>query len=154
MSGAKVEIRFYHLEDSSVEQDLPILAAKMREAGGHALILVGDPDKAASIDKALWTFDPTSFLPHGIDTGDAVASQHPILISTTGSNTNSARFLVMIDGYIQADPQDFDRAFYMFDGRQQATVEKARDDWKNFKSRGHELSYWQKSAKGWARKDG
>ena len=153
MPDQSVEIRFYHLEETSVADDLPPLVSRMIDAGGRALVLVSDEAKAKAIDKALWAFDPLSFLPHGIDKGDADAVSQPVLISTSGQNRNQARFLAMVDGTRLSDPSQFDRAFYMFDSRDQALLAKARSDWVDFKKQGFELSYWQKSAATWSRKN-
>ncbi len=47
----------------------------------------------------------------------------------------------------------FDRVLYMFEGKLDKIITTAREDYKNYKTQGHEMSYWQQSDQGrWEQK--
>ncbi len=71
------QINFYNLQQES-EQDRRLFACRLAEKAyslGHRVcILTGDDTAASQLDSLLWSFSPTSFIPHEIITGDHAAS--------------------------------------------------------------------------------
>lgn len=145
------DIGFYHLTRSSLEQALPQLLNKTMQAGKRALVVLGSEQRMASVDDLLWTFDKSSWLPHGQSSGGHAADQ-PILISTEDQNANDATFLFLADGGASDRIADFERCFEIFDGHDDDVVAAARERWKVYKDAGHSLTYWQQTDRGWENK--
>lgn len=145
------DIGFYHLTRSGLEQALPQLLTKTMQAGKRALVVLGSDKRVASIDDLLWTFDKSSWLPHGSTKTESPAD-HPILLSTDDENANSATFLFLADGGGSDRVADYERCFEIFDGQDDDTVAAARERWKTYKDAGHSLTYWQQTDGGWENK--
>lgn len=127
--------------------------AKVLGAGLKAVILTGSKERMIDLDGALWTDDPASFLPHGIE-GSEQADQQPLYITTTPENPAGATVLVLTDGATAAGFDGYDRCLEMFDGNDVTMVEAARARWKSYKEQGHDLTYWQQTDSGGVVKKG
>jgi DNA polymerase-3 subunit chi len=146
------DIRFYHLTQQTLEQALPKLMVKVMEAGMRALVKVPDKTYMDTLDKVLWDFDPSSFIPHDKDGSAYPADQH-IFLTLKDENTNHSDIIVLVDNMMIEDFSGYKRCLYMFDGRNEAIVAKAREHWKKFKDEGTEMSYWQQTEfGGWEKK--
>lgn len=146
------DIRFYHLQRQSLEEALPKLMAKVAEAGLRAVIKGSDSSVINDLDKALWEFEPESFLPHGKD-GCEQPEEQPFFLTTQDENPNQATVLVLVNASKHYDFEQFDRCLYMFDGRSEDIVAAARTDWKSWKDNEYTMSYWQqKEMGGWEQK--
>ncbi len=144
------EIGFYHLTRTGLAKALPQLLARTLAAGQRALVLCGDADRVAALDRALWEADDP-WLPHGTE-ADGDAELQPIWLATEDTASNNARFLFLVDGTPNARLEAFDRVFDLFDGDNQPAVEAARDRWRAARAAGHTLTYWQQGARGWEKK--
>ena len=145
------EVLFYHLERAALEDVLPGLLEKIRERGWKALVRTGSDERAATLDSHLWTYREESFLPHALDR-DPNAAEQPILLTTGPGNANRAEVLFFVDG---AETNDWSgsvaeaaRVVLIFDGRDPAALEAAREQWKRAKASGHAVTYWQQAAGG------
>ena len=61
------DIRFYHMEQATLDKALPSIALKAWQSGQKVMIRVPDKKEASRLDDLLWTFRPDVFLPHGTD---------------------------------------------------------------------------------------
>ncbi|MFZ5608700.1 MAG: DNA polymerase III subunit chi [Pseudomonadota bacterium] len=146
------EIAFYHLERASIAQALPRLLEKVLSAGHRALVQVGSPTAAAALDSALWTYDPASFLPHGM-AGQGHEAAQPIYITAGEEAPNGATVAVIVDGRLPSDLNKMERYLYMFEGADAMALKKARAQWRTLKEAGHALTYWQQTENGgWEKK--
>lgn len=172
------EILFYHLEQRPLEEVLPVLLQKSLERGWNAIVQVGKLEAEANdealktLDKALWTFSDTSFLPHCIyeQTGETAQKDdeendreyfdfaaQPVLLCAGDENPNKAqiRFYVMGAEPLAQNSNEashYDRLVFMFDGHDPDAVIGARKVWKSF-SKTHDATYWQQNAGGaWVKK--
>jgi DNA polymerase-3 subunit chi len=146
------EVLFYHLERASLEDVLPGLLEKTRERGWKALVRAGSDERAAALDAHLWSYRDESFLPHGRER-DQYAAEQPILLTTSPANANAAEVIFLVDGtdaedWAAPDVAEAKRIVVIFDGRDPAALEAARDQWKRAKGVGHEVTYWQQAASG------
>lgn len=141
------ELWFYHLERTELEQALPPLLEKCLQRGWRALVRGGARERLEALDDTLWTFRDESFLPHGVDSAPKPERQ-PILLTAGPGNPNAAKALFLIDGAEPGDISAFERACLLFDGRDEAALEKARSRWKEAKAAGVNASYWRESAAG------
>lgn len=146
------DIRFYHLTQQTLEQALPKLMVKVVEAGMRALVKVPDKTYMDTLDKVLWDFDPASFIAHDKD-GSKHPSDQIIFLTVGDDNQNNADIIVLVDNMMCDDVAKYKRCLYMFDGRNENIVAKAREHWKSFKDAGTEMSYWQQTEfGGWEQK--
>ncbi len=149
MAGNDCEIWFYHLERSTLDQVLPELLEKTLQRGWKAIVRSPDAERIEHLDGWLWAYRDASFLPHGLR-DEPLAERQPILLTAALDNPNSADALFLIDG---ADPGPLDayaRCILLFDGRDEAALQLARQRWKGFKAEGLSVSYWRQGAeRGW-----
>lgn len=146
------EVLFYHLERAALEDVLPGLLEKTRERGWKALVRAGSDERVAALDSHLWTYREESFLPHGL-TRDPNASEQPILLTAAHGNPNGAEVLFLVDGATTDDWAGGEvavaaRVVLIFDGRDAAALDAAREHWKQAKASGHDVTYWQQGASG------
>lgn len=142
-------IDFYHLQRAPLEQVLPKLCEKAYATGKRIKILLGLAERVEFINSLLWTYNEESFLPHG-SKKDGFAEDQPIFISTTEENENNATLLILADG-AQPDVatlQSYERVLNIFDGNDDVALNNARNYWKEIKTLGGELHYWQQNASG------
>ena len=146
------EISFYHLERSPLEQALPKLLEKTLSIGKRALVLASTEDRVENLAQVLWTYDPGAWLPHGT-AKDGSPEDQPVWLSTEDETPNKATFLFLTDGATSQWVDSYERCFELFDGRDPAAVQAARDRWKAYKAAGHDLSYLQQTPQGgWEKK--
>ncbi len=146
-------VGFYHLQRSPLEDALPRLLEKAYASGMRTLVVTGSRERAEHLDTVLWTYDDTSFLPHGCDGRTGDAGRQPIWLSQSDDNANGAALLVLVDNADSGRLAEFERVIDMFDGRDASAVAEARKRWKARRDAGHALTYWQQNAGGgWVKK--
>ena len=144
-----MQVDFYQLAGTPVEQVVATLAEKVLEADGRLLIVAEDEAQLVRLDRQLWDQGAASFLPHGV-AGGAEDARQPILLSTSPDAPNQARNLLIADGLWREAALTFDRGFYLF---QDSTLEGARLAWKLLAGReGVERRYWAREAGKWVKK--
>jgi len=146
-----LEIGFYHLTGSRLEDALPRLLTKILAAGHRVVLRVPDPERLESLNRHLWTWSRDSFLPHGTR-ADGFPERQPVFLSTEIENPNGADVLVLADETGVPDIAGFARVVDMFDGNDPEAVEAARRRWRHWRDAGHTLAYWQQDERGgWRR---
>ena len=146
------ETLFYHLERRALEEILPGLVEKSLERGWRALIRTDSAERSDALDSLLWTYDEQSFLPHA-QGGDGEAARQPVLITVEEENPIGAKILFCVGGaqpsdWSDARLSDLARIVLMFDGRDSAALNAARQAWKAAMASGHEVTYWKESPSG------
>lgn len=150
------EVLFYHLERQTLEQALPLLLEATLKRGWKAVVQAGSPERVAALDKHLWTYKDDAFLAHAA-AGDARFAAHadaqPIWLTADDETPNDANVLFLVDGAARDAIDAFQRIVFMFDGRDEESLAKARRHWAGLKESGHALTYWQQSPEGkWEQK--
>ena len=144
-----MQVDFYQLAGTPVEQVIASLAARVIDAEGRLLIVAEDEAFLARLDRLLWDQGNTTFLPHGL-AGSADDARQPILLSTSPDAPNQARNLLIADGAWRESALSYDRSFYLFDD---STLEAARLAWKLLAGReGVERRYWAQENGKWVKK--
>jgi len=153
MNGKKgTEVLFYHLERASLETVLPGLLERSLERGWRAVVQAGSQERLAALDTALWTYRDDSFLPHAT-AAEGRPERQPVFLTTEDDNPNAARIRFFVDGAEAGELSGYDRAVFLFDGRDEAAVAQARMQWSAVKEAGHEVTYWQQNEAGrWEKK--
>ena len=143
--GSITEIYFYHLERRSLDEVLPTLLELSLKRGWRAAVQAASEERVEAINTLLWTYREESFLPHGT-ARDGRASSHPIYPTAGDDNPNEAHVRFLVDGAMLADASPYARVAYVFDGRDQEAVARAREVWQAVKAEGLAASYWQQDA--------
>jgi DNA polymerase III subunit chi len=147
-----LDILFYHLTETKVEDALPSLLEKSVERNWRVAVQTVSAERCAFLDSHLWTWRAESFLPHGLEE-DKFAADQPILITATSGNANNATVRFLVDGAELPDLTGYERIVFMFDGYDEGQLTFARTQWKKLKGEGHTLSYWQQNRDGrWEKK--
>lgn len=147
------EIRFYHMERSTLEQTLPALLSKALERGHKIIVKTADRGNAEALNGYLWTYDPNSFLPHGTEK-DGHADRQPIWITDKDENPNEANTLILTQATSHDSLEEFDLCCEMLNGNNPDEVSAARQRWKTYKDKGLDVTYWQQGQSGWEKKAG
>lgn len=138
---------FYHLERQPLESVLPKLLTMSLERGWRVVVQAGSEERAEALASLLWSFDEESFLPHGMK-ADGQPDLQPIWLTAIDENPNTANIRFYVDGAPVGEIEGLTRAVIMFDGNDADALDRARADWKRFRSAGHEVSYWQQDEQG------
>jgi DNA polymerase-3 subunit chi len=148
------EVLFYHLQGRTIEQVLPPLLEKSLTRGWRVVVQTGSEERADTLDAHLWTYRDDSFLPHAT-WRVADAAQQPIVLTAEDSNPNAATVRFLLDNAaLPADSERYERMVLLFDGDDDDAVGIARERWKQSKSRGFEVTYWQADAAGrWQKRE-
>ena len=156
-----MDLRFYHLTASSLEQTLPSLLLRTLDADQRAFVRFGTQERMAWYDDYLWTFDDRHFVPHGLADGQ-FASDQPVLLSNDESTAkNKATFIFWADGFCPASfhsgagPEhwpldgDADRLCILFSGQDQDQLAQARQLYKHAVSMPDVTpTYWKQGDRG------
>ncbi len=137
-----VEVRFYHLTRTPLEQALPQMLEKTLERGQRAVVRAGSEERVEALAARLWTYKERSFLPHG-SAKDGRAERQPIWLTTQDTALNDAEVLFLTDGSAAEGLEDFDLCAILFDGYDDSALEAARAQWTALKDAGHAVTYWQ-----------
>ena len=145
------DVGFYHCTRAPALEVAVRLAAKAY-GGGQRLLVVAAPERLEALDRLLWTYDESSFLPHGQAGTDEDKEQPVLLAPAPGGEApvNGARLLMILETGLPPGFDSFDRVLNLFEDGTPAH-ERARADWKALQARdGVERSYWQqKEGGGW-----
>jgi DNA polymerase-3 subunit chi len=148
------EVRFYHLQRTSLETALPQMLERALGRGQRIVVMVGSAERVEALAHWLWTYDDRGFLPHGT-ARDGSPELQPIWLTEKDENPNSASVLFLTDGAASAAIDRYQLCVELFDGNDAAAVAAARGRWKAYKEAGHQLSYYQQDGGGrWEKRAG
>ncbi|CUJ31809.1 DNA polymerase III subunit chi [Cognatishimia activa] len=144
---------FYHLTQSALDQALPMLLGKAREAGWRIVVRGTDAAHLDHLDQKLWLGRDDDFLPHG-QAGGAHDAHQPILLTTDAAIPNGASCIMTVNGAaISADEvQNLERVCVLFDGLDESAVAHARTQWKALTDAGCAAQYWSEESGRWEKK--
>lgn len=142
-----MKINFYHLTKLPIGKALPKLLEKVISSGARVLVHTNSEEKVEQLNKEMWTYTTKFFLPHG-SKKDGFCDEQPIYLTAANENANGANILALVENSSVDNIADFEKCIYMFDGNDEAQLSAARKHWKEYKNAGHELTYWQQTAKG------
>jgi DNA polymerase-3 subunit chi len=141
-----MRVDFYQLSRDPAEVALPLIAGKVIASGERLLVVSADGEQRKRIRQGLWSAGPETFLANG-EAGDGKEEHQLILLSDRPEPANGARFLAIADGQWREGEEPFARTFYLFD---EATLQQARDVWRDLRSReGVEHFYWKQEGGRW-----
>ncbi len=146
------ECRFYHVEGRRPAAALLNLLTQMLAEGRRAVVQFPDQGALDSIDEALWTLEPASFLPHGT-ARDGEAEAQPAYLTCGEETPNGARTRILMSGVDPLGAPQADETILLFDGADASARDEARLHWSALKAAGRAVSYWRESETGgWAKR--
>ncbi len=144
---------FYHLTQRPLEVTLPALLEKALGAGWRVAVRGTSPERLRWLDDRLWLGAEDRFLPHGLAGGEFDADQ-PVLLTTLAETPNGAACLMAVDG-AEISPREasaMERVCILFDGNDDASVTRARGQWKALTGAGIPAQYWSEDSGRWEKK--
>jgi DNA polymerase-3 subunit chi len=145
-------VRFYHLTRTALDQALPQMLEKTLERGQRAVVRASSEARVEALSARLWTYNDRAFLPHG-SLKDGRAERQPVWLTVQDEAPNGAEVLFLTDGAASQKIGDFSLCAILFDGGDDEAVAQVRDQWKDLKQAGHEVTYWQQDDDGrWTQK--
>ena len=142
------EILFYQLKGQTLEQVLPALLQRSLDRGWRVVVQASSQERIEALDAHLWTWRDDGFLPHGT-WRDSEAAEHPVLLTLNGDNPNGAIVRFLIEGAAMPEnASTYQRIVLLFDGEDVEALDAARARWREAKSAGFEVTYWQTDEKG------
>ncbi len=113
------------------------LARKAHALGQRVHIRTTDPETTATMDRLLWTFDDTAFLPHGTDVEDP---ESPITLHDTASPRDHCNVLINLAADVPEYFGRFERIADLVDGSE-VSRNLGRERYRFFKDRGYPLEH-------------
>jgi len=89
------QVQFVRLNKPEKAIHLCALAEEFQSAGKRVVITVLDDNQGVTLDRFMWTWKKTSFVPHVYDNGTVDSLDEPVVITTRESNPNGAQTLIM-----------------------------------------------------------
>ena len=114
------------------------LAAKAMADGKRMLVYTPDAELAARLDKLMWTWPATGFVPH-CPAEDALAGDTPILISQTDQVPASCALVLNLAAECPPHFASFERLLEVV-GTDEAEKEAGRARYKLYRSRGYAIA--------------
>ncbi|SHL69105.1 DNA polymerase III, chi subunit [Roseovarius litoreus] len=144
---------FYHLTRNPLETTLPMLLGKARQAGWRVIVRGHDAARMEWLDERLWLGPEEGFLPHGL-AGRPHEADQPVLLTVSDEIPNGALCLMAVDG-AEVAPDEvsrLERVCILFDGHDDAALQRARGQWKALTSAGCSAQYWSEESGRWEKK--
>lgn len=113
------------------------LAGKALAQRKRLLIYAPQPDTAQRIDRMLWTWPATGFVPHCF-AHDALAAQTPVLIAADDAAPDSAQLLLNLDASCPPHFERFERLLEVV-GEDDAARGAARGRYRYYRDRGYPI---------------
>lgn len=102
-------------------------------------MLLDNIERMEEINDLLWTFDDTSFIPHGSQS-DLNAEKQKVYLTCNEENPNNSKIIFSVDGIIIKKPDDWTRCVYIFNEQNLLVT----DELESYKREIKDLEYIQK----------
>jgi len=131
-------IDFYQLESGrfSPDQLLCQLSLKAHQNKQRVLLLTQSEQESHRLDNALWTFDDTNFVPHGVNDSDQPLTRINICHSCQANDRYD--ILININTIIPEHIGQFSRVIELVHDNNK---ESAREHYRYYKDRGYPINH-------------
>jgi DNA polymerase-3 subunit chi len=131
---------------------MPPILQKVLDSDKKIIVLTGNSEKLKYYDDLLWTHQESSWLPHCLDIEEDIELS-PIILTdkkdVAEKKPNQAEFLMLIDDIFPDNTlSSYERIFYIFNGNDEQSTQKARENYKLCLDNNYELHYWQQTKNG------
>ena len=134
------EIFFYKLKNISIDLFLISLIEKSISKNWNSLVLLDNTERMEEINDLLWTFNDTSFIPHGSQS-DLSPDKQNVYLTCNEENLNNSNIIFSIDGIIINEPGNWNRCIYIFNEQNL----KVTDELESYKRKVKDFGYTLKS---------
>jgi DNA polymerase-3 subunit chi len=135
------EVTFVEVTASQMEMRACEIAEENYARGRRVQILAVDQEQAERMDDLLWTFNPASFIPHGLWVGSPGEPEQPVVITTKKDAVEGVDSLLML-GYSEVDlVSRFSHAVHLVVADSQERLESSRRYWTLLKDAGFSLRH-------------
>lgn len=134
-------IRFTRLDAHDPEQVLPMLLKKAEREKQSVLIRCADTAQVKALSKALWSYKPTSFLPHEI-LGNGNEDTLAPLLTARKEKLPPRDHLITIGCAHESHSALFPRITHVFSANDPEAVRTARHSWKALTDSEHDCEMW------------
>jgi DNA polymerase III subunit chi len=114
------------------------LAGKALAQGKHMLVYAPDPDTASRVDRMLWTWPASGFVPH-CALHDPLAPDTPVLIAAGEQTPPRCELLVNLSLECPPHFERFERLLEVV-GTDEAEREAARSRYRYYRERGYSIT--------------
>ena len=114
------------------------LAGKALAQGSRMVVYAPDPDVAARVDRLMWTWPATGFVPH-CPADDALAAETPVLIARDEHTAADIPVLLNLSSECPPHFASFERLLEVV-GAEETDREPARARFRLYKSRGYAVA--------------
>jgi DNA polymerase-3 subunit chi len=90
------KIGFIRLDKPEKARHCCLLAEKHFQEGKRVLIVVNDREQGKQLDRYLWTWRKSSFIPHALVPGEGPLPEEPVLIAVGCDSDCRADILIMV----------------------------------------------------------
>lgn len=144
-----MQVRFYQLSAAPLGKVLPKLLEKIYEQRQRILLLCANEEEVKAFNEGLWTYHPTSFLPHA-SAKEGDPDKQPIWLSSKVEPLNGATVCVSTDPKKLEELKRFETVVYLFEASRNAAFIAL---WKECQAKGIESFFWGQGVKGeWVQK--
>lgn len=144
---------FYHLTRRPLEDTLPVLLGRARQAGWRVEVRGTDQARMAWLDERLWLGPDDEFLAHGL-AGGAHDGDQPVLLTCAPQAANAPHCVMAVNG-AEVAPEEvaaLERVCILFDGHDESAVNHARGQWAALTAHGCAAQYWSEESGRWEKK--
>ncbi|WP_273756483.1 DNA polymerase III subunit chi [Bartonella sp. MM73XJBT] len=144
-----MDILFYHLTQSTLEDILPTLVERALARFSKVTIQCVSKEQRDAMDMRLWVYADEAFIGHGTEC-DQYQNLQPVFLTTGQENPNDSKIRFLIEGASCSDIDSYQRLVVIFDGNNDEQLNLVRAQWKKYKMENHNLTYWQQNEdRGW-----
>lgn len=137
-------IEFYSNADPKLHVACQLVAKAFQDAK-RVLVLVPDESVCRTMDRLLWTFQATGFIPHCMS-HHALASETPVLIARDGTSLPHDEVLLNLSEECPSFFARFERLIEVV-GRDDVDKQLGRNRYRFYRDRGFEIAHknWSES---------
>ena len=144
-----MQVRFYQLTCAPMAKVLPKLLEKIYEQRQRILVVCSNEETVQAFNEGLWTYHPTSFLPHGTSKEGNPENQ-PIWLSSKVDPLNGATVCVSIEPKKLEEVRRFETVVYLFESSRNAAFIAL---WKECQNKKIDSVFWDQGVAGaWVQK--
>lgn len=116
---------------------------------GALVAVTAEPDVLIELDRLLWSFSPTEFVPHALVTGapEQVLAFSPVLLTETLAACGHQDVLVNLGQEVPAQFEGFERFIEVVADDHEAVL-AGRQRWRHYAARGYALKKHDRAGSG------
>ena len=141
------EIFFYKLKNTSIDLFLISLIEKSISKNWNSLVLLDNTERMEEINDLLWTFNDTSFIPHGSQS-DLSPDKQNVYLTCNEENLNNSNIIFSIDGIIINEPGNWNRCIYIFNEQNLKVTDELESYKREIKDFGYTLKSFEQDNNG------